>query len=48
MVKKSNFQKGVDKADKGFKNFNKKVNDFDSKSRKAAEDLDKRFGTGIK
>lgn len=48
MVKKSNFQKGVDKADKGLKNFEKKVNDFDSKSRKAAEDLDKKFGTGLK
>jgi len=34
MVKKSNFSERVDKADKGFKNFNKKVNNFDSKSRK--------------
>jgi hypothetical protein len=46
--KKSNFQKRVAEADQGFKNFNKKVNDFDAKSRKNAEDLDKKFGTQIK
>jgi hypothetical protein len=48
MTKKSNFQKGIDQTYQGFKNFNKDINNVDVKSRKAAEALDKKFGTQIK